>query len=213
MLILEGPHYDSGKRHREDHIHGDEPARATGKFWKVLHPEHVEGAARAAFTWLKPTSRFWDSGPAFREFPTSPATLGRLGSLEVRLAQNKRDIKRAQKLRFHVFYENGTAVADAITMLARRDRHGFDAIFDRRVNVSQERYDSRKFAPLLWESSRGPTPLRLQGRCAQRLLLPRREHYGSLSCQQPEREGLLQVQFDDRPGMAQITDRDILPDV
>jgi hypothetical protein len=76
-------------------MHGDELARATGKFWKVPHPEHVEGAARPAFTWLKPTSRFLDSGPAFREFPTSPATLGRLGSLEVRLAQNKRDIKRA----------------------------------------------------------------------------------------------------------------------
>jgi len=111
-------------------MHGDELARATGKFWKVPHPEHVEGAARAAFTWLKPTSRFWDSGPAFREFPTSPATLGRLGSLEVRLAQNKRDVKRAQKLRFHVFYENGTAVADAITMLARRDKDGFDAVCD-----------------------------------------------------------------------------------
>lgn len=86
-------------------------------------------------------------------------------------------------------------------------------IGSKRINVSQERYGSRKFAPLLWASSKGPMPLRLQDGCAQRLLLPRREHHGSLGCQQPEREGLLQVQFDDRLGMAQVTDRDVLPNV
>jgi hypothetical protein len=42
---------------------------------------------------------------------------------------------------------------------------------------------------------------------------PRREHYGSFSCQQTESEGLLEVQFDDRLGMAQVTDRDVLPDI
>ena len=40
----------------------------------------------------------------------SPATLGRLGPLEVRLAQTKQDVKRAQKLRYRVFYKDGTAI-------------------------------------------------------------------------------------------------------
>jgi hypothetical protein len=72
-------------------MHGDELARATGKFWKVPHPEHVEGAARTAFTWLKPTSRFWDSGPAFREFPTSPASNSDVRALAAAGPRSKED--------------------------------------------------------------------------------------------------------------------------
>jgi putative hemolysin len=56
------------------------------------------------------------------------ATLGRLGSLEVRLALRKGEIKRAQRLRYKVFYQDGPAIADAPTLLARRDRDPFDAI-------------------------------------------------------------------------------------
>lgn len=111
-------------------MHGDEPARSTERFLKLLRPANVAGTAQTAFTWLKPTPKLWDSGQAFPGFLNSPATLGRLGSLEVRLAQKKQDVKRAQKLRFRVFYENGTAAADAMTMLARRDKDGFDAICD-----------------------------------------------------------------------------------
>jgi putative hemolysin len=58
------------------------------------------------------------------------ATLGRLGALEVRLARSKKDIKRAQRLRYNVFYRDGTAIADARTMLARRDKDAFDRICD-----------------------------------------------------------------------------------
>ena len=58
--------------------------------------------------------------PPFRAFkaweqsilrPIRP--LGRLGSLEVRLARKPGEIRRAQKLRYHVFYKEGSAVADA----------------------------------------------------------------------------------------------------
>jgi putative hemolysin len=59
-----------------------------------------------------------------------PATLGRLGALEVRLAHSKKDIKRAQRLRYNVFYRDGAAIADARTMLARRDKDAFDRICD-----------------------------------------------------------------------------------
>src|SRR5205085_10431787 len=58
------------------------------------------------------------------------AALGRLGPLEVRLALTKKDIKRAQRLRYDVFYKNGSAIADARTMLARRDKDAFDKICD-----------------------------------------------------------------------------------
>ena len=65
-----------------------------------------------------------------RSFPNFSTTLGQLGALEVRLAQEKRDVKRAQKLRYRVFYKDGTAIADAATLLARRDKDAFDKICD-----------------------------------------------------------------------------------
>ena len=77
-------------------------------------------------TWLKPT---WQAAssmllPQTRVEPP----LGRIGPLEVRLAATRKDIKRAQKLRYKVFYRDGGAIADAATMLARRDKDAFDRI-------------------------------------------------------------------------------------
>lgn len=57
-------------------------------------------------------------------------TLGRIGSLEVRLAQTAAEIRRAQKLRYRVFYQEGTALADPGRLFARRDIDAFDAICD-----------------------------------------------------------------------------------
>jgi putative hemolysin len=57
-------------------------------------------------------------------------TLGRLGSLEVRLAHKAAEVRRAQKLRYRVFYQEMSAIADAATLLAQRDVDGFDAICD-----------------------------------------------------------------------------------
>ena len=59
-----------------------------------------------------------------------PQTLGRLGSLEVRLAQHAGEIRRAQKLRYRVFYEEGGAASTVLMRLARRDIDAFDAICD-----------------------------------------------------------------------------------
>lgn len=61
---------------------------------------------------------------------TAGETLGRLGSLEVRLATNASEIRRAQKLRYRVFYQEGTAVAGPAVKLARRDIDPFDDICD-----------------------------------------------------------------------------------
>ncbi len=57
-------------------------------------------------------------------------TLGRLGTLEVRLARNAAEVRRAQRLRYRVFYKEGSAIADAKTRLSRRDIDAFDSICD-----------------------------------------------------------------------------------
>jgi putative hemolysin len=59
-----------------------------------------------------------------------PKIYGRIGSLEVRLAQKKSEIRRAQRLRYQVFYEEMSATPGALAMLSRRDEDAFDPIFD-----------------------------------------------------------------------------------
>ena len=59
-----------------------------------------------------------------------PKTLGRLGQLEVRLATSAAEIRLAQKLRYRVFYQELSAVADPRTSRARRDADRFDSICD-----------------------------------------------------------------------------------
>ncbi len=103
-------------------MHGDKP-----DLIHLFRPEVAKTAA-AAVTWLRPPH----AAPIFkpkRIFPAAPV-LGRIGPLEVRLAQSKSDVKRAQKLRYKVFYKDGNAIADAATMLAQRDKDAFDRICD-----------------------------------------------------------------------------------
>lgn len=57
-------------------------------------------------------------------------SLGRIGSLEVRIAKSNAEIKKAQQLRYRVFYEEMSAIADAQTLATRRDQDSFDAICD-----------------------------------------------------------------------------------
>lgn len=85
-------------------------------------------ASKLRPAWLPNGELFELSEP--NEATPPSATLGRLGALEVRLAHTKKDIKRAQRLRYNVFYRDGAAIADARTMLARRDKDAFDRICD-----------------------------------------------------------------------------------
>jgi putative hemolysin len=55
---------------------------------------------------------------------------GRIGNLEVRLARSRGDLRRAQKLRYEVFYEEMDAVPNAAAMFSRRDRDPFDQVCD-----------------------------------------------------------------------------------
>jgi putative hemolysin len=59
-----------------------------------------------------------------------PETLGRIGDLEVRLARSVAEVRRAQAVRYQVFYEEMSAIADAMTLVSRRDADAFDAICD-----------------------------------------------------------------------------------
>jgi len=73
--------------------------------------------------------RFNVGGVLARRF--QPAKVyGRLGCLEVRLARKRGEIRRAQRLRYKVFYEEMSAVPDALAILSRRDEDAFDTVFD-----------------------------------------------------------------------------------
>jgi putative hemolysin len=67
--------------------------------------------------------------PRFLHTGLGPS-LGWSGSLELRLATKKSEIRKAQKLRFKVFFEEGGAVADAAAALVRRDICRFDKVCD-----------------------------------------------------------------------------------
>jgi putative hemolysin len=92
-----------------------------------------------------PTLRAY-SGFALRDHTSHDVTLGRLGSLEVRLARNAAEVRRAQRLRYRVFYEEMSATADAASKLARRDIDPFDAICDQLLVLDHDapRGPSRK---------------------------------------------------------------------
>ncbi len=59
-----------------------------------------------------------------------PKVYGRIGPLEVRLAGKHAEIRRAQRLRYKVFYEEMSATPGALAILSRRDEDSYDGIFD-----------------------------------------------------------------------------------
>jgi len=108
----------------------DTSSRLTGRFrgtpifpGLMLRP-HSSGFLPFAGRWLpKPKPK--------RRGPWQPHKVyGRIGSLEVRLARKKSEIRQAQRLRYKVFYEEMSAVPGALAMLSRRDEDAYDAVFD-----------------------------------------------------------------------------------
>lgn len=65
-----------------------------------------------------------------RNYGTLDPVLGRIGSLEVRLATTAKEIRRAQRLRFKVFYEEMSASPNGAALISRRDVDAYDAICD-----------------------------------------------------------------------------------
>ncbi|WP_251133843.1 GNAT family N-acetyltransferase [Rhodomicrobium sp. Az07] len=77
-----------------------------------------------------------------RRFPIFPLRkpkriYGKIGNLEVRLARSVADIKKAQRLRFEVFYKEMAAVADARTRIKKRDEDEYDPICDHLLVVDK----------------------------------------------------------------------------
>jgi len=64
--------------------------------------------------------------------------LDRIGSLEVRLARTAAEVRRAQKLRYRVFYQEGGAVADTAARIARRDIDAFDSVCDHLLVIDHD---------------------------------------------------------------------------
>jgi putative hemolysin len=75
---------------------------------------------------------------AVRDHGNLDPSLGRMGSLEARLAITKKDIRRAQKLRYRVFFEEGGAIADTRSALSRRDICPFDRICDHMLVIDHD---------------------------------------------------------------------------
>jgi putative hemolysin len=67
--------------------------------------------------------------------------LGRIGTLEVRLAQTAGEVRQAQKLRYRIFYQEGSAIPNPARLLARRDIDGYDAICDHLLVVDHAACD------------------------------------------------------------------------
>ncbi|MGD0723512.1 MAG: GNAT family N-acyltransferase [Roseiarcus sp.] len=63
--------------------------------------------------------------------------LGAIGDLELRLATTKREIRKAQKLRYRVFFEEGGAAPDSTARLIRRDVCRFDRVCDHLIVVDR----------------------------------------------------------------------------
>ncbi len=78
---------------------------------------------------------------------------GQIGSLEVRLAETRADIKRAQRLRYQVFYEEMAASPSFSAAMRRRDEDPYDAICDHLLvnDVTVQQPGSKP-----WQSGRGP---------------------------------------------------------
>ena len=65
-----------------------------------------------------------------RDYGSLDPVLGRIGSLEVRLATTAKEIRRAQRLRFKVFYDEMSASPHGAALISRRDVDAYDAICD-----------------------------------------------------------------------------------
>lgn len=83
--------------------------------------------------------RLWDANSSLMGQP-----LGDIGNLEVRLAHKASEVRRAQRLRYRVFYKEGAAIAEPTQVLAQRDFDSFDLICDHLLVVDRAGEDGRQ---------------------------------------------------------------------
>ena len=101
---------------------------------QTLSPRLFFPAAPAGFPDFMPTLRAYSG---FRVQETKPLfeheTLGRIGSLEIKLATTAKHVRLAQKLRYQVFYGEMSASCGPMAAFWRRDIDHFDSICDHLV--------------------------------------------------------------------------------
>lgn len=114
---------------------GDKTRMAPDIPGQSVEPARYGAAGSLLFSRLSPLMLM--GGDTIRRLGRQPATpdplagtLGRSGSLEVRLARGASEIWRAQRLRYRVFYQEMSAKPDAVSRMFRRDADRFDAACD-----------------------------------------------------------------------------------
>ncbi|MEZ5922866.1 MAG: GNAT family N-acyltransferase [Hyphomicrobiaceae bacterium] len=71
-------------------------------------------------------------------------TYGTMGDLEVRLARSARDIRKSQRLRYKVFYEEMAAVPNPVAAFKRRDEDAYDPICDHLLVLERPKPQSKR---------------------------------------------------------------------
>ncbi|MCB1514352.1 MAG: GNAT family N-acetyltransferase [Hyphomicrobiaceae bacterium] len=102
-------------------------------------PSGIGAPAAAGMRWL----------PRAQSVRREGRIYGRVGDLEVRMATAVRDIRRAQRLRYQVFYDEMSATPSLLAELRRRDEDPYDSICDHLLVVDRAAAPSS-----LWTSGR-----------------------------------------------------------
>ena len=86
-----------------------------------------------------PAALLQEPGPRWltRERAAEARIYGRVGDLEVRMAGGTRDVRRAQRLRYDVFYKEMSATPSLLAELRRRDEDPYDEICDHLLVVDR----------------------------------------------------------------------------
>jgi putative hemolysin len=107
---------------------------------------HLMGAALASLESLAPgVVPFPARRPPDSSMPDlpMPEILGGGGPLRIMLARNAQDVRRAQRLRFEVFFKEMRARPSASSRLLRRDIDAYDAICDHLLVVDTSKLERR----------------------------------------------------------------------
>lgn len=128
--------------------------------WNIATPSGLSGAVRHTAAFIKPNR-------IVRDLAGLPAVLGRFGPFEVRLATTSREIRKAQRLRFKVFFEEGAATPLQRAALTRRDICPFDKLCDHLLVIDKDQRNrfGRKKPKIVgvYRLLRGDTAARHQG--------------------------------------------------
>ncbi len=95
----------------------------------LTFPSRPEGRA--------PARPFLQRFSRFRDLAGLGPSLARSGAFEARLATTRKELRRAQKLRYRVFFEEGGATPDPTARLIRRDVCRFDRVADHLIVVDK----------------------------------------------------------------------------